>query len=71
MLFDYIYVEKREDEYSPYMNCVVSQIRDPYFHHLSIVGNNQKKEERVSSIDINAITIKNLDPKVYNDQAEL
>ena len=40
ILYDYIYVDKREDEFSSFEKCLVSQIRDPAFHHFSIIGNN-------------------------------
>ena len=47
---------------------MVSQIRDPIFHHLAIVSNNRKIEDRVSSIDVDAVYFKNNDPNVYNDK---
>lgn len=60
VLFDYIYIYKREaNGDTNYQKCVVSQIRDPIFHHMSIVSNNQVDDNRVSSIDIDAVYFKN------------
>jgi len=59
---DYIYVYKREaNGDSSYQKCIVTQIRDPYFHNFAIVANNLVKDDRVSNIDIEAIYVKNLD----------
>ena len=66
VLMDYIYVEKRDADGSrSYKKCLVNQIRDPYFRHFAIVSNNQRDENRVSSIDIDAIFFKNWDSAVY------
>lgn len=71
-MFDYIYVYKREaNGDTNYQKCIVSQIRDPIFHHLAIVSNNQANDNRVSSIDIDSIYFKNNDPNVYNDKKVL
>ena len=68
VLMDYIYVDKREADGSmSYQKCVVNQIGYPYFHHFAVVSNNQKDENRVSSIDIDAIFFKNYDSSVYPD----
>ena len=65
ILFDYIYVFKREEPGASYEKCLVNQIRDPYFHHVAIVGNNMEDEDRLSEIDIDALYFKNLDPGQY------
>ena len=68
LLYDYIYIEKKEDGDLTYQKCVTNQIRNPFFHHLAIVANNQKNDDRLSNIDINAVQIVNYDPAVYNDE---
>ena len=69
ILFDYIYVYKKEaNGDTSYQKCIVSQIRDPIFHHLSIVSNNEVDDNRVSSFDIDAVYMKNYDPNVYQDK---
>lgn len=70
--FDYIYVFKREaNGDTSYSKCIVSQIRDPVFHHMAIVASNPGFEERASDIDIDAVYFKNWDPHVYQDPNEL
>ena len=71
VIFDYIYVSVREDGDVSYNECIVHKIKDPNFHHLAIVANNKAEENRISNIDIDAIYVKNLDPRVYNDKAVL
>jgi len=46
----------------------VSQIRDPIFHHMAIVSNNQENDKRISSFDVDSVYIKNWDPNVYQDK---
>lgn len=70
VLYDYIYVSKKEanGEVS-YSKCIHTQIRDPNFHHLALVANNQVHDDRISNIDIEALFFKNLDPKTpYQDK---
>ena len=65
--YDYIYVYKREaNGDTSYSKCIVSQIRDPVFHHMAIVAANPN-EMRASDIDIDAVYFKNYDPNVYQD----
>ena len=72
VLMDYIYVHKKEaNGDTSYQKCLVNMIRDPFFHHLSLVSNNKQTENRVSNIDIEAIYFKNLDSTVYQDRAAL
>jgi len=69
ILYDYIYVYKREaNGDTNYQKCIVSQIRDPYFHHMAIVSNNQENDKRISSFDVDSVYIKNWDPNVYQDK---
>lgn len=68
---DYIYVSKKTTENGNYENCIVNQIRDPSLHHLSVVSANMDMDNRVSSVEVNAINFKNLDPQAYNDTAAL
>ena len=70
--YDYIYVYKREaNGDTSYSKCIVSQIRDPVFHHMSIVASNPGFESRASDIDIDAVYFKNYDPNVYQDKNAL
>jgi hypothetical protein len=68
VLFDYIYVFKKEAGDVSYRKCSVSQIRDPYFHHMAIVSNNLEHDRYVSNIDIDSITFKNWDNRHYQDE---
>ena len=67
ILYDYIYIEKKEDGGGQYTRCVTAQIRDPYFHYLAVVAGNKEAEDRTSDIDLDAIKVTNLDPAVYTD----
>jgi len=72
ILMDYIYVHKKEANGDvSFQKCLVNQIRDPYFHHLAVVSNNQNFDNRISNIDVESIAFKNFDPKQYQDKAEL
>jgi hypothetical protein len=70
VLMDYIYIYKKDATGDPsYGKCVVNQIRDPFFHFFSLVSYNKKREDRVSSIDIDAIYWNNYDSKAFFDQS--
>lgn len=70
ILMDYIYVYKKDANGDPsYSKCVVNQIRDPYFHFFSMVSYNKKRDDRVSSIDIDAMYWYNYDKNAFNDKA--
>jgi len=72
VLMDYIYLFKRDANGDPsYSKCSVNQIRDPYFNNFFMVSNNQHREDRISSIDVEAIYFKNYDSAVYQDKADL
>ena len=67
LLYDYIYVSKKESGDPQYQKCIVNQIKDPLFHYMAIVGNNQEHENRLSEFDIDAVYLKNWDPVHYQD----
>ena len=66
---DYIYVYKKDaNGDTSYAKCIVNQIRDPYFHYLSLVSYNKIREDMVSEIDIDAIYVHNYDSRGYFNQ---
>lgn len=62
ILYDYIYIDKKEDGDTQYSKCLIAQIRDPTFHYLSVAAGNKDSDDRVSEIDIDAIKVVNMDP---------
>lgn len=69
ILMDYIYVWTKEANGDvTYSRCSQQQIRDPVFHYFAITSSNQREEDRLSNIDIDTVSMKNLDAKAYQDR---
>ena len=72
ILMDYIYVEKKDANGDvSYSKCITNQIRDPHFHNMAVVSNNQKDDTRVSNINIESIYFKNWNADAYQDKEAL
>ena len=72
ILLDYIYVEKKDANGDvSYSKCITNQIRDPHFHNMAIVSNNQREDTRVSNINVESIYFKNYNGDAYNDPEAL
>ena len=69
---DYIYVSVWDEfESGGFRKCAQQQVKDDYFKHLAIVGNNKKEEENISNVEIIGVKFMNWDGNAYTDEEKL
>lgn len=65
---NFVYINKKESGDFSYTMCAQQNFRDMQFENFAIVSNNLAHESRISSIDIDSVTLKNnLADSVYDE----